>query len=386
DLISLNRQPTAGPVFKSGQEGQETATLELPNGIALEHLAEGPRQNFPSWTQKILGLDTSPLARPVVIVSEHGSGRTSLSNWFQSIDSSKAVHEIDCQGLAVDTATDFFDSVRDKAQGIRATGTGAALYRRKSSQSESSITPLIIINRPSELQEELRMNVFGRLRSEFESGGYSADEDRVNFLIITSDYLDVVADDDFSAIVLVSDLCRLPRFTAAQISRLAASTQKTDKSPEVESHTDFGRELQMSTGGQPLLVQLALDRARKKRMDKPLRRSDAKAAYRSLRDTPPRKLDAWRSQLARFVQQSYNNRKLVQSLAGGESYRVPEGTASVPAGLDVLSLMGWVHAGPVDRESDAEHERWRFSELHQYWAKDVLLDAAAFYTAKPGSV
>ena len=129
---------------------------------------------------------------------------------------------------------------------------------------------------------------------------------------------------------------------------------------------DAQRALSDLTGGQPLLVDRAMEEIRQGRLKAPGTRADVEKAAHAIRRTPPNVVGIWQKQLTKVLSASLELRRVLQHYVEG-NFATPALAARWPphARERALFISGWVG---LDRFG-----RWGIrSPLHRDWARPVL--------------
>ncbi len=370
--MSISNVMVEGTVAATSNSAENGYRLSWVYGWRLELLSDGRNDFFPQREDLPLPRE-APYPGPLVLIGEEGGGETSFANWLGRAPSSPRPITVDLAGFQ---GTDPRHLAKHFLARMGVSGEDQDGYQALFNGLDGlkKANTLVVGAGIDRLAPALGGDFLATVRHEIERPSGTWDLHGIS-LVLTGRDEDAFNTAPFSFIAPVVRVCRYPRFTPAELDILLAHHRApgSDKDHTPSSHpSPEARALHRFTGGQPLLAQLFLSR-----LDREATLDSMPAIYRQLRDTSHDSLAGWRRRLAKMITRDERIKNAVRDLAGGHEYRV--GPSSIPDAAPMftrsLSLAGWMSPG---LSADGGTEVWRFSDLHKFWALQVLRSPERF--------
>lgn len=320
----------------------------------LERLSDGQIEDFPGSAQFYVGLSTleKKPRRPIIAIGEEGSGESTFSTWLRE---DPATHIVDMEQFTGSALNELLDFVF----GQQVPGTLESFVKEYNKQT-------LVLRHLDRLEPRLGKRLLGLFR-----GLYDGNHGVSLSLFLLGRDQRAFDMEPFSAIVQVSQLCRLPRFNEHDLRELIIRRSGKNNDLDEGAAATTSQTIHKLTGGQPLLAERAL---REAVLGKTLVEGKLLA---QLRDYPPSSLIKWQQRLARMVDSEPSLRAAARDLSAGREYAIGGSDPSqwAPHMARALSLSGWMSPG---RGPNGPNTVWRMSNLHRAWAAPVIRDPRRF--------
>lgn len=332
-------------------------TVSWGQAWRLEHLQSDRTVLFPQRLP-FHYKPSAPLARPLLVLAEEGSGFTSFRNWVRRETDRFLEVDLETAGRLKDDEVEAY-MVGQLLQSSDASEIPADFVQAvRAACGSDQPSPLVCLLHIERVDRRVGGRLLAQLRGAYESTDPARSLNGVQLILLGRDEA-AFEIEPYSAIQSIVDTCRLPRFTQEELGLLLNRAAKIDLQDDARSAAAMA--LHRFCGGQPLLTQLLLQR-----LD-PIAEAPSEPvleqAYRHVRDNPPLVVRSWQTRLARMIGRDGVIREYALELARGRVLAASD----APQATRTLSIAGWMSpAGTKDAPV------WRFSKLHRHWAKEVL--------------